>query len=74
MAYEEDVSRHGQFVKTWLRYLKYKVQAEPHVRFVIFERAVNQLVGNIFSLFFKIEAHDRIDRFSRALTSSGTCI
>lgn len=43
MAYEEDVARHGYFVKTWLRYLSFKSAAPAPVRYVIYERAVAAL-------------------------------
>lgn len=65
MAYEEDVARHGSFVKSWLRYLKFKENAESDVRFVIFERAVLQLPRSykLWHMYLEERVHD-CKRFS----------
>ena len=34
--------------QTWLRYLNFKKDADPHLRFLLFERGVNQLVSATF--------------------------
>eukprot|EP01103_Thecamoeba_quadrilineata_P014553 TRINITY_DN4366_c0_g1_i1.p1 TRINITY_DN4366_c0_g1~~TRINITY_DN4366_c0_g1_i1.p1 ORF type:complete len:886 (+),score=201.57 TRINITY_DN4366_c0_g1_i1:55-2712(+) len=44
--YEEDCIRHPYYLKSWWRYLEFKIGASPQVRFWIYERALNELPGS----------------------------
>jgi pre-mRNA-splicing factor SYF1 len=46
LSYEEDVLQNPYSLKSWLRYLVFKINAPPHIRFVLYERALVHLPGS----------------------------
>ncbi|KAL6068787.1 Pre-mRNA-splicing factor SYF1, variant 2 [Balamuthia mandrillaris] len=44
--HEEDVLRNPYSLKSWIRYLDFKSDAPPHVKNVLYERAVRELPGS----------------------------
>jgi len=46
IPFEEDVLRHPYNLKSWWRYLEFKLGANPRVRFLIYERALKELPGS----------------------------
>ena len=68
LAYEEDISRHGAAsVKTWLRYLAFKRNAQPEARFFLYERAVSHLPRS-YKIWYQYLT-ERIQHVSRRASS-----
>eukprot|EP00043_Microstomoeca_roanoka_P012576 m.121881 g.121881 ORF g.121881 m.121881 type:complete len:821 (-) comp15536_c2_seq1:136-2598(-) len=52
VVFEEDILRNPYSVKHWIRYLEHKENADPKVRFNIYERALKQMPGS-YKLWFR---------------------